>query len=190
MHIKCTSAMISFVEVQSGNQPTIDAALSSLRQQLFELNSKRPDAIIDCTCTILCGEQNISLRGHRDANCNSHNAYLRESIYGLKQSSRSWNTTLDTHLKQLGFIQLKSDPCIYHSGDGTSLYIGVYVDDIIIAGRDKSSIKRVKRQLAAKFDIKDLGKLSYFLGISIIQDQDKKTTWMGQTLTQKGFSPR
>ena len=57
----------------------------------------------------------------------------------------------------------------------------MYVDDIIIAGRDKSSIKRVKRQLAAKFDIKDLGKLSYFLGISIIQDQDKKTTWMGQT---------
>ena len=39
-----------------------------------------------------------------------------------------------------------------------------YVDDIVIAGSDKTSIERVKKQLAAKFDIKDLGDLSYFLG--------------------------
>ena len=37
---------------------------------------------------------------------------LRKSIYGLKQSCRCWNTALDTHLKRMGFTQLKSDPCI------------------------------------------------------------------------------
>ena len=73
---------------------------------------------------------------------------LKKSIYGLKQSSRSWNMTLDTHLKQLGFVQLDSDPCIYHLTDDTSLYMGVYVDDIVIAGSDKTSIERVKKQLA------------------------------------------
>ena len=87
---------------------------------------------------------------------------------------------LDTHLKQLGFVQLDADPCIYHLTDDTSLYMGVYVDDIVIAGSDKTSIERVKKQLVAKFDIKDLGELSYFLGISIVQNRDKKTVWLRQ----------
>ncbi len=32
----------------------------------------------------------------------------------------------------------------------------------------------------AKFDIKDLGELKYFLGMLIVQDDEKGTTWMGQ----------
>lgn len=46
------------------------------------------------------------------------------------------------------------------------LIIGVYMDDIILAG-DESSIQRVKAALASAFDIKNLGKLNYFLGIKI-----------------------
>ena len=30
---------------------------------------------------------------------------LKKGIYGLKQSPRCWNTTLDSHLKELGFVQ-------------------------------------------------------------------------------------
>ena len=29
---------------------------------------------------------------------------LKKSLYGLKQSSRCWNVTLDAHLKSMGFI--------------------------------------------------------------------------------------
>ena len=105
---------------------------------------------------------------------------LRKSIYGLKQSSRCWNTALDSHLKKMGFTQSKSDPCIYTSGGGDTFYIGVYVDDLIVAGKDKEQMKRVKEELSSKFDIKDLGKLSYFLGMSIVRNQEKKMTWMGQ----------
>lgn len=38
---------------------------------------------------------------------------LKKSIYGLKQSPRCWNVVLDTRLKEMGFIQSASDPCIY-----------------------------------------------------------------------------
>ena len=114
---------------------------------------------------------------------------LRKSIYGLKQSSRCWNAALDAHLRKMGFSQTKSDPCIYTSGGDDSFYIGVYVDDLILAGKDKAKMKRVKEELASEFDIKDLGKLSYFLGMSIIQDQEKKKIWMGQpTYTEKLLS--
>ena len=38
---------------------------------------------------------------------------LSKSLYGLKQSSRYWNSVLDKHLKSIGFLQTESDPCIY-----------------------------------------------------------------------------
>ena len=37
---------------------------------------------------------------------------LKRSIYGLKQSSRCWNSVLDKRLKKMGFVHTDSDPCI------------------------------------------------------------------------------
>ena len=114
---------------------------------------------------------------------------LRKSIYGLKQSSRCWNAALDSHLRKTGFSQSNSDPCIYASGGDDPFYIGVYVDDLILAGKDKAKMKRVKEELSSEFDIKDLGKLSYFLRMSIVQNQEEKKIWMGQpTYTEKLIS--
>ena len=62
---------------------------------------------------------------------------LRKSICGLKQSSRCWNMALDSHLRKMGFSQSKSDPCIYVSGGDDTFYIGVYVDDMVLAGKTK-----------------------------------------------------
>jgi hypothetical protein len=44
----------------------------------------------------------------------------------------------------------------------------LYVDDLIITGADLDEINRVKRELAASFNMKDLGDLHYFLGIEVI----------------------
>ena len=38
---------------------------------------------------------------------------LECSIYGLKQSSSCWNSIINSHLKQLGFLQSNSDLCVY-----------------------------------------------------------------------------
>jgi Reverse transcriptase (RNA-dependent DNA polymerase) len=43
----------------------------------------------------------------------------------------------------------------------------VYVDDIIVTGSNQIEIDCVKKYLKQKFEIKDLGKLKYFLGIEI-----------------------
>jgi len=40
---------------------------------------------------------------------------LRRSIYGLKQSPRCRNDTLDTYLKEIDFLQSVGDPCAYCS---------------------------------------------------------------------------
>ena len=51
---------------------------------------------------------------------------LKKSINDLKQSPKCWNTALDCHLKQMGFVQSASDPCIYHMDEGADMsYLGV-----------------------------------------------------------------
>ena len=38
---------------------------------------------------------------------------LKHSLYGLKQVLECWNFILDKKLKEMGFAQATSDPCIY-----------------------------------------------------------------------------
>ena len=61
------------------------------------------------------------------------------------------------------------------------MYLGVYVDDIILAGKTDSALSEVKTALSRKFDIKDLGNLSYFLGIRVERHADD-SIWIGQPL--------
>jgi Reverse transcriptase (RNA-dependent DNA polymerase) len=53
-----------------------------------------------------------------------------------------------------------------HNSNGTTIVL-VYVDDLIITGDNQVEINCVKDDLKQKFDIKDLGKLKYFLGIEV-----------------------
>ena len=60
------------------------------------------------------------------------------------------------------------------------LYMGVYVDNIVLAGKTDTLMKNVKSALSEKFKIKDMGKLHYFLGIPVVQDEECKSVWIGQ----------
>ena len=105
---------------------------------------------------------------------------LKKSLYGLKQSPRCRNSALDKHLKKIGFIQAKSDPCIYRASSGELFLLGVYVDDIVMASESCARLEEVKSSLAKKFDIKDLGRLHHFLGMKVIQDEATGNVWVGQ----------
>ena len=47
----------------------------------------------------------------------------------------------------------------------------VYVDDIVVIGDDQEEMAQLKNHLAREFEIKDLGKLRYFLGIEVARSQ-------------------
>ena len=102
---------------------------------------------------------------------------LRKSIYGLKQAPRCWNHELDQHLKTLKLIQSRNDPCIYTSTDGRVI-VAVYVDDIIIAAERESDLNLMKKGISERFSAKDMGKLRYFLGLVV--DQQDNGVWIGQ----------
>jgi len=54
-----------------------------------------------------------------------------------------------------------------HSQNGKLTLLLVYVDDMIIAGDDEIEKQNLKQRLPAQFEMKDLGKLKYFLGIEV-----------------------
>ena len=69
---------------------------------------------------------------------------LKKSLYGLKQSPRNFNNTLN-----ITFKRCVSDSCIYYKKfNGHDMYVSIYVDDIIIACSDEASIIVVKQLIA------------------------------------------
>jgi hypothetical protein len=66
---------------------------------------------------------------------------LNKSIYGLKQAPRVWNSTIQNILIGFGLQPTPQDPCIYHGiVNGQKFYLGLYVDDLILCCKNKSTI--------------------------------------------------
>ena len=99
---------------------------------------------------------------------------LRKALYGLKQSPRAWFQLIATVLVDFDFQQCESDPCIFihKNANGECTYIALYVDDLIIAGDNEDDISTIKRRLSERFDMKDLGIASQFLGMEIEYGND------------------
>lgn len=94
---------------------------------------------------------------------------LKKAMYGLKQFSRAWFERFTKVMLSLGFIQSQRDHTLFvrHLVSGGVTALLVYVDDIIVAGEDAKGIEELKKCLVKEFEIKDLGKLKYFLGIEV-----------------------
>jgi Reverse transcriptase (RNA-dependent DNA polymerase) len=59
--------------------------------------------------------------------------------------------------------------------------IGLWVDDLIIIGRNLDIINDLKKKLNDNFDMKDLKDLTYFLGLQVIRDRSRRTLHLNQT---------
>jgi hypothetical protein len=64
---------------------------------------------------------------------------LLNSLYRLKQSGREWYIEACTGLKTLGFSPCFSEPSIFISTD-CSIIIGLYMDDMLVLGRDPQAV--------------------------------------------------
>ena len=101
---------------------------------------------------------------------------LRKSLYGLKQAPRAWNRRLKQELEDMGFTASDADPSLFTAQlkSGT-VYILVYVDDILVAANSLADIKSIKNRLASTFKLTDLGEAKYFLGWSLTRDRKAGT---------------
>ena len=107
---------------------------------------------------------------------------LKRSLYGLKQSPRMWNQTIDKFMLDLKFQKCKTDHCIYVMRDiERVIFVALYVDDLVLASNDTELIAVTKAALSERFDMTDLGDLKYFLGMEVQQDHTSGTTSICQS---------
>lgn len=106
--------------------------------------------------------------GFEDPNQPNYVCKLDKALYGLKQAPRAWYSRLSERLIQLGFKASKADTSLFFfSKGGITMFVLVYVDDIIVASSTEQATSALLRDLKEQFALKDLGELHYFLGIEV-----------------------
>ncbi|CAN0087386.1 unnamed protein product [Sphacelaria rigidula] len=81
---------------------------------------------------------------------------LHKSIYGLRQSPKAWNSTIDGDLRALGFEPTVSD------------------------APNSAIVAKLRKALIDKFSMTDFGDATKILGIDIIQDKQLGTLGISQ----------
>ena len=98
---------------------------------------------------------------------------IRKAQYGLKSSGKCWHDRLHDVLRSMGFTPSKAEEDIWMRDQGDHYeYIGVYVDDLIIASKNA---QRIIDELQAKphqFKLKGTGPVDFHLGCDYFRDED------------------
>ena len=106
--------------------------------------------------------------GYIDPTHRAHVCLLHKAIYGLKQASRAWFESFTSQLFHIGFHASSADSNLFILHHGSFVfYLLLYVDDIIITRNSPPFIDHLISRLSAAFDLKDLGPLTFFLGLQI-----------------------
>jgi hypothetical protein len=121
-------------------------------------------------------EEEVYMRqphGYENKDTPNYVCKLDKAIYGLKQAPWTWYFWLSSKMQMLGFSPSKGDTSLFflHSKSVT-IYVLVYVDDIIVVSSSQSATAALLHNLEKDFALKDLGDLHYFIGIEVTKIKD------------------
>lgn len=118
---------------------------------------------------------------------------LLKALDGLRQAPRAWYEKLNKCLVSLGFQKCPYEHAVYtRKSKGDTIIVGVYVDDLLITGTGVNFIEDFKNEMNTKFDMSDLGKLTYYLGLEVEQGNGfielKQSAYARKILEKAGLS--
>lgn len=155
---------------------------------------------MDAKTAFLCADIDIPIymklpEGFEEIDTNPHRQTVKDfkrpilrilkGIYGIKQAPRLWNKKLTDELLKLGFTRCEFDHSLYIKH---KMMILVYVDDILVAGRDEEEIHSFKNDLSEKFEMTDMGEVQNFLNLQVIKEISGDAINYG--LTQSHYIPK
>jgi transposase InsO family protein len=116
---------------------------------------------------------------------------LKKSIYGLKQAGRCWWKTLDAYLKEVGFQPTTTEPCLYiKTSNDKKIYIGVYVDDLIVAAPSRRDATAIEDQLKSRYSMKPSQPLTFILGVRVTRERARRRLHLSQDAYAKAVLQR
>ncbi|GKA87395.1 putative RNA-directed DNA polymerase [Tanacetum coccineum] len=121
--------------------------------------------------------EGFQVKGKEDYVCR-----LQKSLYGLKQAPRQWYKKFESVIGKQGFRKTFSDHCVFFQrfGDDDFIILLLYVDDMLIVGKNIGRIAQLKQDLSKSFAMKDLGPAKQILGIRIFRDRGAKKLHISQ----------
>ena len=81
---------------------------------------------------------------------------------------------------EYGYDRIAFDHCVFVKKffDGEFIILLLYVDDMLIVGRDTGKIDKLKKELSKSFEMNDLGLASQILSINISRDKTNGKLWL------------
>ncbi|CAI7796818.1 unnamed protein product [Closterium sp. NIES-54] len=114
---------------------------------------------------------------------------LKKALYGLKKAPRQWYLKLREVLEEIRFTPSSADHSLFMLGEGEQRsFMVVYVDDILIFSPSSDLVKEVMLKVQDKFKCKALGDVSFYLGLHIERDVEKRCMWVHQRKYQEGLA--
>ncbi|KAJ3552615.1 hypothetical protein NP233_g12840 [Leucocoprinus birnbaumii] len=108
---------------------------------------------------------------------------LLKTLYGTMQGAHDWAENLDRTFEGHGYYKSRADPQIRSRVIEDELTItSTWTDDILGASSSLDGEASAKSELAASYEIKDLGNAKLILGMRIDRDKDGNIT-----LSQKAY---
>ncbi len=114
-----------------------------------------------------------------------HILRLKKGVYGTKQGGRIWYIDFSGTLSTLSYTPTQVDYTIFiHKSPNTFPdIISTYMDDMRLISESLECINRDKEALRQHYEMTDLGKMGWILGIRITCNREKHTI----SLSQKKF---
>ena len=104
---------------------------------------------------------------------------LLRALYGLKQSPALWYRHFSQTLVDLGLHQVFGIECLYANDH---MLIFFFVDDIAVLYDRKFTLQvdQFQKKLFAKYEMRNIGEIEWFLGIRIARDRYRRHLFLSQ----------
>ena len=111
---------------------------------------------------------------------------LKKALYGGKSSGALYAKEIRAWLEKFGFVACSVDETLFRltrvkDNKTSTLLISLYVDDGACCTNDEELYQEFIKALQAKYELSDVGDLSWHLGINVIQDLEAGTISFDQT---------
>lgn len=99
---------------------------------------------------------------------------LKKDLCRLKQDPQAWFSRIEAHFMNEGFEKCYNEHTLFAktSRESKILIVNLYIDDRIFTGNDELMFLEFKNSMVCEFDMTDLGKMRYFLGVKMQQESN------------------